>query len=542
MTNQQQPIYILPESAIRTKGREAHRNNIAAAKIVAETVRTTLGPKGMDKMLVDSMGDIIITNDGVTILEEMHIEHPAAKMLVEVAKTQEKEVGDGTTTAVVLAGELLKNAEDLIDKEIHPTVIIKGYRLASEIAQKVLFNISEILNPDDKETLKRIATTAMTGKAAEASKEKLADLAVSAINKVTEYRDNEIKIDIDNVKIEKKIGGGTEDSELIEGIVLDKEVVHSAMPKLVKNAKILLLSPALEIKGPETDTKISVTSPEQFQAFLDREEKMLRDMVEKIIYSGANVVFCQKGIDDLAQHFLAKKGIYAVRRVKDSDMVKLSRATGAKIVSNLNDMSKEDLGFAGIVESQKIGNEDWTFVKNCKNPKAVTFLICGGTQHVVDETERAVKDALGDIASALKQGHVVAGAGAAETEVARNLRKYANTLSGREQLAVLAFAESIEVIPRTLAESAGIDPIDIMTSLKQKHDEGKKWAGIDVFSGKIVDAWKMGVIEPLKIKIQAVKSASEVTNMILRIDDIIAASGKDQKPQMPYGGMNPEMM
>ena len=539
MTNQQQPIYILPESAIRTKGREAHRNNIAAAKIVAETVRTTLGPKGMDKMLVDSMGDIIITNDGVTILEEMQIEHPAAKMLVEVAKTQENEVGDGTTTAVVLAGELLKNAEDLIEKEVHPTVIVKGYRMASDIAQKVLNNISEELSVHDTETLKKIAMTAMTGKGAEAAKEILSDMAVNAINRITEKTDK-IIIDIDNIKIEKKIGGGTEDSELIEGIILDKERVHSSMPRLIKNAKILLVDSALEIKGPERDTKISITSPDQLQAFMDNEEKMIRDMVEKIVHSGANVVLCQKGIDDVAQHFLAKNNIYAIRRIKDSDMTKLAKATGAKITSNLDNLRKDDLGYAGAVEAQKMGDEEWTFVKNCKNPKAVTFLIRGGTKHVVDEAERAIKDALGDIAAALKDEKVVAGAGATETEVARNLRKFSNTLSGREQLAVLAFADAMEVIPRTLAENAGLDPIDILTALKQKHDEGKKWAGIDVFTGKIVDAWKMGVIEPLKIKVQAVKSATEVANMILRIDDIIAAGGKDQKPQYP--GMNPEMM
>ena len=541
MTNQQQPIYILPESAIRTKGREAHRNNIAAAKLVAETVRTTLGPKGMDKMLVDSMGDITITNDGVTILEEMHIEHPAAKMLVEVAKTQENEVGDGTTTAVVLAGELLKNAEDLIDKEVHPTVIVKGYRIAADIAQKVLYNIAENLEIDDFDTLKKIAITAMTGKGAEAAKEKLSELAVSSISRIIEVQDKKLVIDLDNIKLEKKVGGSTEDSELVDGIILDKERVNSTMPRMIKDAKILLLDSAIEIKNLENDAKIQVTSPDQLQAFMDNEEKMLRQMVEKIIYSGANVVLCQKGVDDLAQHFLAKQGIYVVRRIKDSDMVKLAKATGARVTNNLDDISKEDIGYAGIVEAQKMGDEEWTFVKNCKNPKAVTFLIRGGTQHVVDEAERAIKDALGDIASALKQGRVVAGAGACETEVARNLRKFSNTLSGREQLAVLAFADAMEVIPRTLAENAGLDPIDILTALKQKHDEGKKWAGIDVFSGKIVDAWKMGVIEPLKIKLQAVKSASEVTNMILRIDDIIAASGKEQK-QRPYGGMNPDMM
>ncbi len=537
MTNgQQQPILILPEDVIRTKGRDAQRNNIAAAKIVAETVRTTLGPKGMDKMLVDSLGDVTVTNDGVTILEEMQIEHPAAKMLVEIAKTQENEVGDGTTTAVVIAGELLKNAEDLLDKEVHPTVIAKGYRIAEEKSQEILESIAENISIDNIDVLKKIAITAMTGKGAEASKEKLAELAVQAIQKIADFENGSVYVDLDNIKIEKKSGAGIEDSELVNGIILDKERVHAGMPRVIKNAKIALLDCALEIKSPETDTKISITSPEQLQAFLEQEENILKDMVEKIASTGANVVICQKGIDDMAQHFLSRNGIYAVRRVKKSDMEKLAKATGGKIVSNLDDLNPEDLGSAGIVEAIKVGEEEMTYVKECQNPKAVTILVRGGTQHVVDEVERAVKDALGDIAAAIKLGKVVGGAGATEIELAKQLRQFANSLSGREQLAVLAFADALEIIPRTLAENAGLDPIDMLTGLKAAHDEGYKWAGIDVFSGKIVDAWQLGVIEPLKIKTQAIKSASEVTNMILRIDDVIASSGKKEE-KMPQPGM-----
>ena len=534
--NNNQPIYILPEGATRQLGRDAQRNNIMAAKIVAETVRSTLGPKGMDKMLVDSLGDVVITNDGVTILEEMKIEHPAAKMLVEVAKTQEKEIGDGTTTAVILAGELLKNAERLLDQEVHPTVIVKGYRLAAEKAQVILNNIAENITIKDTDLLLKIAGTAMTGKGAESAKDKLSDLAVKAVIQVAENGE----IDLDNIKLDKKVGGGIEDSELVQGIILDKEKVNPNMPKNVKNAKIALIDCAIEIKSTETEAKIQITSPDQMEAFLAQEERMLGRMTDKIIASGANVVFCQKGIDDTAQHFLAKAGIYAARRVKKSDLEKLGKATGARIVTSLDDLAMNDLGYAGIVEEIKVGDEEMSCVKECKNPKAVTMLLRGGTQHVVDEVYRAMTDALGDIKAAIKVGKVVAGAGAPEVELARNLRLFSNTLSGREQLAVLAFADSVEIIPRTLAENAGLDPIDMLTELKNKHDKGVKWAGIDVFSGKVVDAWKAGVIEPLKIKTQAVKSASEVAEMILRIDDVIASSGSGRAaphPPMGMGGM-----
>lgn len=535
MAQQVQPIFILPEGTQRSIGRDAQRTNIMAAKIVAETVRTTLGPKGMDKMIVDSLGDVTVTNDGVTILEEMQIEHPSAKMIVEVAKTQEDEVGDGTTTAVVLAGELLKNSEKLLDQDVHPAVIARGYRMAADKALEVLNSMAEKITPKDEHVLRQIAMTAMTGKGAEYAKEKLSDLSVKAVKLVAE---DDSSVDLDNIKIEKRTGGSVEDSELIRGIVIDKEKVHSGMPRLVKNAKIALIDKEIEIKKTEIDANIEITSPDQLQAFLDQEEKMLKNMVEEIAKSGANVLICQKGIDDVAQHFLSKKGIYAVRRVSDSDMKKIAKATGGSVVSNLHDLSKDDLGFAGAVEERKIGDDEFTYIMECKNPKAVTILVRGGTEHVTNEIERALTDAVGDVAAALKDGKVVAGAGAPEVELAMDLRKYAESLSGREQLAVQAFADSMEVIPRTLIENAGLDPIDIMTELKSAHAKKQKWAGIDVFTGKINDSWKKGVIEPLKIKTQAVSSASEVAVMILRIDDVIASSGsKDKMPKMPPGGM-----
>jgi thermosome len=536
MANQVQPIFILPEGTQRTTGKNAQRNNIMAAKLVAETVRTTLGPKGMDKMIVDALGDITVTNDGVTILQEMQIEHPAAKMVVEVAKTQEEEVGDGTTTAVVIAGELLRKAEELLDRDVHPTVITRGFRLAQEKALEILNNIAEPITEKDDAMLRKIAMTAVTGKGAENAKEKLSEIAVKAVKRVLEHdAAGHVQFNKDHIKLEKKSGGRVEDSELIDGIVLEKEAVHPQMPKLVPSAKVALIDSALEIKDTEIDAKIQITDPMQMQAFLDQEERMLRTMVDKIVKSGANVVFCQKGIDDAAQHFLAKQGIYAARRVKKSDLEALARATGASIISNLDDLNAKDLGHAGRVEEVKVGDEELTYVTGCKNPKSVTILVRGGTMHIVDEVRRAMTDAIGDVAAALKVGKVVAGAGAPEIEVARELRKYADTLSGREQLGVLAFAEAMEVIPRTLAENAGMDPIDIITELKAAHDKKQKWAGVDVNAGKVMDAWAKGVIEPLKIKTQAISAASEVAQMILRIDDVIAG-GKAQ-PQMPQPGM-----
>ncbi|MGV8162600.1 MAG: thermosome subunit alpha [Candidatus Nanoarchaeia archaeon] len=520
-----QPVYILSEGTQRNTGKNAQRMNIMAAKLVAEAVRTTLGPKGMDKMLVDAMGEITVTNDGATILKEMSIDHPAAKMLVEVAKTQEEEVGDGTTTAVVLAGELLKRAEELLDNNIHPTIIAKGYRLAADKSQEILKNIAVKFDKKDKETLLRIVETAITGKGPEDKKDHLAELIVEAIYKVATEHEGKLVLDKDDVKIEKKIGGGVENSELIQGIVVDKEKVHSTMPSSIKIAKIALLDTSIEIKGPETEAKISITDPNMIQSFLDMEENMLRKKVEKIAATGANVVFCQKGIDDLAQHFLAKKGIYATRRVKKSDLARLAKATGAKIVSDLNELSKDDLGQAGIVEQVKVGDEFMTYVEDCKNPKSLTLLIRGATSHVIDEVARAVDDAIGDVLSTLTNEYIVGGAGSVEMEVSKELKKFATTLSGREQLAVMAFADTLEIIPRTLAENAGLDPINVLTELKAAHDKNQKWAGINVFTGKVMDSWKEGIIEPMKIKTQALSSASEVAVMILRIDDVIL-SGK----------------
>lgn len=534
--NQVQPIFIMPEGTQRSTGKTAQRTNIMAAQLVAESVRTTLGPKGMDKMIVDSLGDVIVTNDGVTILNEMNIEHPSAKMIVEIAKTQEDEVGDGTTTAVVLAGELLKKAENLLDQNIHPTVLAKGYRLAAEKADEILEKIAEDVTEKDVEVLKKIAMTAMTGKGAESSKEKLAGLAVKAVRSVIDNENESFTIDRSNIKLEKKVGGSVEDSEMVQGIVLDKEKVHSQMPRYVQNARIALVDSAIEIKSTEIDAKIQITDPAQMQAFIEQEENMLKDMTDKIASTGATVLFCQKGIDDIAQHFLARRGIYAARRVKKSDMEAMARATGASIITNLDELTSKDLGKAGLVEEAKVGDEEMTYIKECKNPKSVTLFIRGGTDHVVDEVKRAVEDSIGDVVSAITSGKVVAGAGSSEVELSKQLRNYSNSLKGREQLAVMAFSDAMEIIPKTLAENAGLDPIDMITELKAAHDKNMKWAGIDVFTGRLINAWKKGVLEPLKIKTQAVSSAAEVAVMILRIDDVISGSPSDDGKNMPPPG------
>ena len=526
-----QPILILPEGSLRSRGSDAQKNNIAAAKAVADAVKSTLGPKGMDKMLVDSIGDIVITNDGVTILEEMEIEHPAAKMMVEVAKTQNEEVGDGTTTAVVFAGELLKKAEELLEQEIHPTVITRGFKLAKDEALKILDEIAKSVFLEDTDVLKKIALTAMSGKSVEKASPFLADIVVQAVKDVARKSGNKVLIDDEDIKREKKHGGSAEETELIKGIVIDKEVVHPGMPKTIEDAKIVLLDDALEIKETETDAQIRITSPEQMQAFVEQEQKILKTMVEKIVAVGTNVVLCQKGIDDIAQHYLAKKGILACRRVKKSDIEALAKATGGKIVSNLDDLSKEDLGYARIVEEKKIAGEAMTFVRECKDPKAVTILVRGSTEHVVDEIDRSIEDALGAVASALEVGKIVPGAGSPEAEVAKRLRKFAEKFSGREQLAIQAFAEALEIIPRALAENGGLDPIDILVELRAAHDQGKQTFGINLFDGNIADALVMGVIEPLKVKTQAIKSAAEAAEMILRIDDVISAS------KLSKGGM-----
>jgi len=537
-----QPVIILPEGAMRSKGRDALKANIAAAKAVGETVRTTLGPKGMDKMLVDSMGDVVITNDGATILDEMQIENPAAKMMVEVAKTQDKIVGDGTTTAAVLGGELLKKAEDLLDQDIHPTVIAKGFRMAKEKALETLDKIAIDISIKDTRTLEQIAETAMTGKSAEKASKELAELAVKAISRVAETGEGNVWVDTDNIKMEKKEGGSMSDTQLIEGILIDKERVHSSMPGRVEKAKVALLESALEIKELEGDAKISIDSPDKLQAFLDGQEKSLKDMVEKVVKSGATVMFCQKGIDDAAQHYLAKAGILAARRVKKSDMEKLAKATGASIISNINDLGSKDLGYAGVAYEKKIAGDDMIFVEQCKSPKAVTILIRGGTEHIIDEVERAMEDAIKGLASALELGKIVAGGGASEIEVSKAVRKYAESFKGREQLAISGFADAIEIIPRALAENAGLDPIDKLAALRSHHDKDEALSGLDVFSGTIQDMRKQGVVEPLKIKLQAIKSASEAAEMILRIDDMISSGKSEKMPPMPPGGGMPPGM
>ncbi|MDD1713393.1 MAG: TCP-1/cpn60 chaperonin family protein [Methanoregulaceae archaeon] len=529
-----QPIFILKEGSSRTRGRDAQGMNITAAKAVANAVRTTLGPKGMDKMLVDTIGDVVITNDGVTILKEMDIEHPAAKMMVEVAKTQDDEVGDGTTTAVVIAGELLKRAEDLLEQDVHPTVIASGYRMAAEKAQEILKEIAISIKKDDKVMLKKIAETAMTGKGAEASKEKLCDLVVRAVTMVA---DEDGTVDKDYIKVEKKVGGTIDDSEIIEGVLIDKERVHPGMPKKITKAKILLLNAAVEFKKTEVDAEINITSPDQLQAFLDEEERMIKNIVDKIVASGANVLFCQKGIDDIAQHYLSKAGIMAARRVKKSDMEKLARATGGAMVSSIDAISKEELGYAGLVEERKVSGEEMIFVMDCKNPKSVSLIIKGGTEHVVDELERAIEDALRVTSVVLEDKKFVAGGGAPETELSLRLREYAATVGGRAQLAIEAFAGALEIIPRTLAENAGLDPIDMLVEIRAAHEKGKKTVGLDVFEGKAVDMLKQGVVEPLRVKTQAIASAAEAAIMILRIDDVIASSKSAAPEGMPPGGM-----
>jgi len=544
-----QPILILSDKTQRTIGKDAQRMNIMAARVIAESVKTTLGPMGMDKMLVDSLGDVVVTNDGVTILKEMDVEHPAAKMMVEVAKTQEESVGDGTTTAVIIAGELLKRAEDLLDQDVHPTVVAQGYRLAAEKANEILESMAKEISIRDEAMLKKVAQTSMTGKGAEKAREYLAELVVKAVKAVAEVDNGKITIDTDHIKVEKKEGGSIEDTELVQGVLIDKERVHSGMPRKVEKAKIALINSAMEVKETEIDAEIRITDPNQLKAFIEEEEGMLRDMVKKVKDTGANVLLVQKGIDDLAQHYLAKEGIFAVRRVKKSDMEKLARATGAKIVTNIEDMSKSDLGYAGRVEEVKIGDDEMIYVTECKDPKAVSILIRGGTEHIVDEVERAIEDCLGSVPAALEAGKVVPGGGAPEIEVAKGLRTYAKTVGGREQLAIEAFAESMEIVPRALAENAGLDPIDVLVDLRAKHERKKGTAfGIDVADGAVKGMFVMGVIEPLRVKQQAIDSASEVAIMILRIDDVIAASGlsKGEGPDMPdmegmggMGGMPP---
>ena len=519
-----QQIIILKEGTSRSRGQDALKANIMAAKIIAESVRSSLGPKGMDKMLVDGFGDVTITNDGATILDEMEVQHPAAKMMVEVAKTQDDEVGDGTTTSVVVAGELLKKAEELLDQGIHPTVIVDGYREASSRALEVLNQIAIKIEPNDKALLRKVAEVSLASKILAEDKEAMAELAVNAILQVAEKTPDGYKVDIDDVKVEKKPGESLTDTSLIKGIVLDKEIVHPGMPKRVEDAKIALVDAPLEVEKTEFDAKINIENPEQMKAFLDEEEKMLKEMTDKISNSGANVLLCEKGIDDVAQHYLAKKGILAVRRVKQSDMEKLVKATGGKVVSNVNDLRPEDLGFAKLVEERKVADDKMTFVEGSKNPKAVTILVRGGSERLVDEAERAIHDALCVVRDVVLDPRVVGGGGAPEAEVARRLREHAQKLSGKEQLAVIAFGEALETLPTALAENAGLDPIDILVQLRVAHEKGQLWAGVDVNESKVADLKERGILEPIGVKIQVIKSASEAAGMILKIDDVIAAA------------------
>ena len=524
-----QPVIILKEGAARSRGREAQSSNIMVAKILSQTLRTSLGPRGMDKMLVDSFGDVVITNDGATILKEMDIEHPVGKMMLEVAKAQDEEVGDGTTTVVVLAGELLGKAEDLIEKEVHPTVIIDGYRKAAVKSLEVVDEIAVSVEPKDREVLTQVAKTSLASKLVSEEADTLGKIAVDAVLKVVEESEGKYTVDLDNVKVEKKEGQSLDDTRLIEGIVLDKEVVHPDMPKLIENPKIALLDVSLEIEKTEFDAKINVESPEQMKAFLKQEEDTMKSMVDKIAASGANLVLCQKGIDDLVQHFLARKKIIAVRRIKKSDMDKLALAIGGRLISRIEDLSEKDLGTAKLVEERRVGEDKMVFVEGCKNPKSVTILIRGGTQRIVDEAERSVHDALSVVRDVVIDGKLLAGGGAPEAELSLRLRDYATSLAGKEQLAVQVFAEAIESVPSQLAENAGMDPIETMVELMAKHKQGTKWAGISVHEGKITDMYKLKVFEPALVKKQAIKSSVEAASMILKIDDVIAAGKLESK-------------
>ncbi|MDP2900830.1 MAG: thermosome subunit beta, partial [Candidatus Bathyarchaeota archaeon] len=526
----QQPIIILREGTERNRGSDARNSNIMAARIVSEAVKTSLGPKGMDKMLVDGFGDVTITNDGATMLKEMDVQHPAAKMMVEVSKTQDDEVGDGTTSVVVLTGELLGKAVDLMDKKIHPTVIIDGYRDAQEQALKILDDIAIKVKPRDKKTLKKIAMTSMASKLISGHSDYLSDVAVDAILQVAEEANGGWKADLDMVKIEKKPGGSMTDTAMIRGLVIDKEVAHSDMPRHVHKAKIGLLNAAMEIEKTEFDSKISIATPDQMQSSLDQEEKMLRDMVKKVKDAGVTVLLCQKGIDDMVQHFLAREGIMAARRLKKSDMEALAKATGAKVVSSVDELTADDAGYAEAVEERKIGSDKLLFVEGCKNPKAVSILIRGGTERIVDEAERSIHDALCVIKDVVEDPRILAGGGAPEIEIARKLRDYASKLKGRERLAVAAFADAVEVIPTTLAENAGMDPIDAMAELQSRHAKGERWVGVDGINGKIANMEEINVFEPVAVKAQAIKSATEASTMLLKIDDVIASSKSKGPP------------
>ena len=536
-TKANMPVVLLKDGAEQSKGREAQKNNIAAAKIIAEIVHTSLGPRGMDKMLVDSLGDVTITNDGATILKEIDVQHPAAKMLVEISKTTDNEVGDGTTSAVVLAGALLEHAESLIIQDVHPTIIVDGYRKAAKKAKQFLDDISEKINANDKSSLLKIAKTSMQTKLVRKDSSELAEMVVKAVLAVAERTNEKFSVDIDDIKVEKKSGGSISDSTIIQGIVLDKEIVHSGMPKKITDGKIALVNTALEINKTETDAKINISNPQQMKSFLDEENRMLKTMVDKVIGSGATVVLCQKGIDDMAQHYLAKAGILAVRRVKESDMSKLAKATGARVVSNLDDLFEKDMGTAELIQEKKVEEDKWDFIEGCKHPKSVTLLLRAGSQRVVDEVERSIHDSLMVVRDVMELPSIVAGGGAPETFAATKIRNWAKSLEGREQLAVEKFADALESIPLALAENAGMDPIDTLTNLRSKQIKGEKWIGIDVMKAKVGHMQTSAIIEPLAVKHQIVSAASEAAWMILRIDDVIATAKSAGPPPGAEGGM-----
>ncbi len=532
------PVVLLKDGSTETKGRDAHKNNIAASKIIAEIVRSSLGPRGMDKMLVDSLGDVTITNDGATILKEIDVQHPAAKMLVEISKTTDNEVGDGTTSAVVLAGALLENAESLVNQEVHPTIIVDGYRKAAKQASAFLAEIAETTFADDREILKKVARTAMQTKLVRNDSDHLSEIVVDAVLAVAEKDGESYDVDIDDIKVDKKAGGSIKDSEIVRGMILDKEIVHGGMPREISDAKIALINSALEINKTETDAKINISNPQQLKVFLDEENRMLKSMVDKIIASGVNVVLCQKGIDDMAQHYLAKAGIMAVRRIKESDLSKLARATGTKIVTNLDDLADMQLGSAEVVEEQKIEEDKWVFIRGCKNPKSVSVLVRGGSQRVVDEVERSIHDSLMVVRDVMLKPSIVAGGGAPETYAATGLRNWANSLDGREQLAAEKFADSMESIPLALAENAGMDPIDTLATLRARQLRGERWTGIDVMPGNVADMKNSEIIEPLSVKLQVVMAASEAACMLLRIDDVITTAKSAGPPPGGEGGMD----
>ena len=530
------PVLVLKESALQDKGRDAQKNNITAAKLVADLVKSSLGPRGLDKMLVDSLGDVTITNDGATILKEIDAQHPAAKMMVEISKTIDNEVGDGTTSSVIFGGTLLAKAEELLSKDVHSSVIIDGYQAASEKALEVLDEISKKVTADDKETLLNIAKTSMESKLISEDSDSLSKIVVDAVLKITKTKDGKSKVDLDNIKVEKKAGGSIQDTALIKGIVLDKEIVHSGMPTKIQSAKIALINSALEVEKTEMSAEIRINDPTQMQMFLEEENRMLKSMVDKLHSIGSNVVICQKGIDDMAQHFLAKHGILAVRRVKESDMSKLAKATGGRISSNIDDISEKDLGAADLVHQKKVETDKWVFVEGCKNPQSVTMLIRGGSQRVVDEVDRSIHDSLMVVKDVIETPAIVAGGGAPEALLAAFLKDWSGRFDGRQQLAIKKYAEALEVIPLTIAENAGMDPIDTMVALRAKQSDGKKWTGINAKEGKISDMLSQNIVEPVVVKKQIIKSATETASMILRIDDVIAISGA---PGGGGGGMPP---